>query len=58
MGNAVWLNAEMTSCYNLYQYFLNTSDADVERHVAFSTFKMDVAPPFSDCRLLHSPNYM
>eukprot|EP00041_Stephanoeca_diplocostata_P014388 m.260927 g.260927 ORF g.260927 m.260927 type:complete len:502 (+) comp19682_c0_seq2:222-1727(+) len=30
-GNAVWLEESMTSPYHLYQFLLNTADADVER---------------------------
>jgi len=30
-GNAVWLDPERTSPYELYQFFLRTEDADVER---------------------------
>jgi len=34
----VWLNAEMTSPYDYYQFWINTDDADVERFLAFFTF--------------------
>lgn len=37
-GNAVWLDAEMTSPYQFYQYFLQTPDADVERFLKLFTF--------------------
>ncbi|KAF2205961.1 tyrosyl-tRNA synthetase [Delitschia confertaspora ATCC 74209] len=37
-GNAVWLDPEMMSSYDLYQYFLRTSDADVERYLKLFTF--------------------
>lgn len=30
-GNAVWLDSSMTSPYHLYQFVLNTADADVEK---------------------------
>lgn len=30
-GNALWLNPELTSHHGLYQYLLNTADADVGR---------------------------
>lgn len=30
-GNAVWLDAEKTSPYELYQFFLRTEDADIQR---------------------------
>jgi tyrosyl-tRNA synthetase len=35
-GN-VWLDAEMTSPYRFYQYWINTEDADVERYLKFFT---------------------
>lgn len=34
----VWLDAELTSPYNYYQYWINTDDADVERFLALFTF--------------------
>lgn len=37
MGNAVWLDAEMTSCYSLYQFFFNTADADVVKYLKLLT---------------------
>ncbi|KAJ9605186.1 tyrosyl-tRNA synthetase [Cladophialophora chaetospira] len=37
-GNAVWLNSEMTSVYELYQFFLRSADADVERYLKLLTF--------------------
>ncbi|XP_065827609.1 tyrosine--tRNA ligase, mitochondrial-like [Oscarella lobularis] len=36
-GNAVWLSAEKTSCFDFYQYFLRTSDQDVKRLLSFLT---------------------
>lgn len=30
-GNAVWLDSDKTSPFELYQYFLRQRDADVER---------------------------
>lgn len=35
-GN-IWLDAEMTSPYRFYQYWINTEDADVERYLKFFT---------------------
>ena len=35
---AVWLDPELTSPYEYYQYWINTDDADVERFLAFFTF--------------------
>ncbi|KAF2192638.1 tyrosyl-tRNA synthetase-like protein [Zopfia rhizophila CBS 207.26] len=37
-GNAVWLDKDMMSSFDLYQYFLRTSDADVERYLKLFTF--------------------
>ena len=37
-GNAIWLDAEKTSPYEVYQYFMNTLDADVERYLRLFTF--------------------
>lgn len=38
VGNAVWLDAAKTSPYHLYQYFVNTADADVARLLRLFTF--------------------
>jgi tyrosyl-tRNA synthetase len=35
---AVWLDAELTSPYEYYQYWINTDDRDVERFLALFTF--------------------
>jgi tyrosyl-tRNA synthetase len=37
-GNAVWLDATMTSPYAMYQFWLNTDDADVISHIKTFTF--------------------
>ena len=37
-GNAVWLDAEQTSSFELYKVFLGTSDADVGRYLKLFTF--------------------
>lgn len=37
-GNAVWLDAERTSPYELYQYFFNVADADAVRLLRLLTF--------------------
>ena len=37
-GNAVWLDAEKTSVYHFYQFWLNTADADVIRFLRYFTF--------------------
>ena len=35
---AVWLDAQMLSPYDFYQYWVNTEDADVERFLKIYTF--------------------
>lgn len=37
-GNAVWLDASMTSPYQFYQYFVRSEDADVGKYLKFFTF--------------------
>ncbi|KIX98530.1 uncharacterized protein Z520_05831 [Fonsecaea multimorphosa CBS 102226] len=37
-GNAVWLDPEMTSVFDLYQFFLRSSDSDVEKYLKLLTF--------------------
>lgn len=37
-GNAVWLDARRTSPYQLYQYWMQTEDSDVERFLKLYTF--------------------
>ena len=37
-GGAVWLDAQRTSPYEFYQYWINTDDRDVERFLAYFTF--------------------
>ncbi|HEU5348837.1 MAG TPA: tyrosine--tRNA ligase, partial [Ktedonobacterales bacterium] len=37
-GNALYLDPEMTTPYELYQYWINTEDADVERYLKIFTF--------------------
>jgi len=37
-GNAIWLDAELTSPYALYQFWLNTDDADVVQRLKVFTF--------------------
>jgi tyrosyl-tRNA synthetase len=37
-AGAVWLNPEMTTPYEFYQYWINTEDADVERFLALYSF--------------------
>lgn len=37
-GNAIWLDAELTSPYALYQFWLNTDDADVVERLKVFTF--------------------
>lgn len=37
-GGAIWLDAGKTTPYELYQFFLNTSDADVVKFLKYFTF--------------------
>ena len=37
-SGAVWLDAERTSPYDYFQFWVNTDDADVERFLAYFTF--------------------
>lgn len=37
-GNAIWLDREQTSSFELYKFFLGTSDADVGRYLKLFTF--------------------
>ncbi len=37
-GGNIWLDAKRTSPYKFYQYWLNASDADVERYIKIFTF--------------------
>ena len=37
-GGAVWLDAERTSAYKFYQYWLNSSDEDSEKFIRIFTF--------------------
>jgi tyrosyl-tRNA synthetase len=37
-GEAVWLDAAMTSPYKFYQFWINTEDADVGRYLRMFTF--------------------
>ena len=36
-GNALWLDKDKTSPYELYQYFVNTADEDLERYLKMLT---------------------
>ena len=38
VGNAVWLSPQKTSPYEFYQYFVRTTDQDVERFLKYFTF--------------------
>lgn len=46
-GNAIWLDKEQTSSFELYKYFLCTADADVEKYLRMFTFM-----PLEDIRTL------
>jgi tyrosyl-tRNA synthetase len=37
-GNSVWLDPELTTPYDFYQYWINVDDADVERLLRLYTF--------------------
>ncbi|KAK4054143.1 tyrosyl-tRNA synthetase [Microbotryomycetes sp. JL201] len=37
-GNAIWLDAKMTSPFDFYQFFLRSTDAEVERYLKVFTF--------------------
>ena len=37
-GNALWLNKDMTSSYELYQYLVNTDDSMIEHYLKVFTF--------------------
>ena len=37
-GNAIWLDTDQTSSFELYKFFLGTSDADVGRYLKLFTF--------------------
>ena len=37
-GNAIWLDLEQTSSFELYKFFLGTADADVGRYLKLFTF--------------------
>ncbi|RIB05214.1 tyrosine-tRNA ligase [Gigaspora rosea] len=36
-GNAIWLNENLTSVYEFYQYFMKVADADVEKYLLMFT---------------------
>ncbi|USN58108.1 MAG: tyrosine--tRNA ligase [Candidatus Peribacteria bacterium] len=37
-GNAIWLDTKKTSPYAMYQYFMNTLDADIERYLLLFSY--------------------
>ncbi len=37
-GGNIWLDADKTSVYKFYQFWLNTSDADAEKYIKIFTF--------------------
>ncbi len=47
---AVWLDAERTSAYEYYQYWVNADDRDVARFLAFFTFLSMEEIRGADCR--------
>jgi len=38
-GNAVWLDARLTSPYQFFQYWINVDDRDVDRYLRMFTFR-------------------
>jgi tyrosyl-tRNA synthetase len=38
-GNAIWLDPELTTPFELYQFFIRTADADVEKLMKLFTFR-------------------
>ena len=38
MGNAIWIDAQKTSPYSFYQFWLNSTDADVAKYLKIFTF--------------------
>jgi len=40
-GNAIWLDESKTSPYEVYQYFMNTLDDDIERYLRLFSFLSD-----------------
>ncbi len=48
-GNAVWLDAEKTTPYQYYQYWINVSDEDVEKMLKLFTF-IDVSKIEEVCK--------
>lgn len=41
-GGNIWLDAERTSPYKFYQYWLNASDADAEKYIKIFTFLEEI----------------
>jgi len=37
-GNAIWVDKQLTSSFDLYQFFIRTADEDVERYLKLLTF--------------------
>ena len=37
-GNAIWIDQQLMSSFDLYQFFLRSSDADVEKYMKLLTF--------------------
>jgi len=40
-GGAIWLDAEMTSPYSMYQFWLSSADADVVQYLKYFTFRTE-----------------
>jgi tyrosyl-tRNA synthetase len=53
---AVWLDAKRTSPYQMYQYWLQTADADVVRYLKLFTFLDQAAIADLETEVLERPN--
>lgn len=37
-GNAIWLTSERTNQYDMFQYFMNINDSDIEKYLKMFSF--------------------
>ena len=49
-GGNIWLDADKTSVYKFYQFWLNTSDEDSEKYIKIFTFLDKDYSKFRFCR--------
>lgn len=54
--NAVWLNSDRTSAFELYQFMIRTADADVEKLLKMFTFLS--LPEINELMRKHKVNTM